>query len=99
MARAVMVPPGLVFAACWCDCIAVIPATTRIAGAGRMAVESLDRSERDLIQRRKLHEEVALRIEEMIHSGRYAVGAQLPSERELTERFGVGRPSVREALL
>lgn len=34
----------------------------------------------------------------MIHSGEYAPGDQLPSERALMERFGVGRPSVREAL-
>jgi DNA-binding FadR family transcriptional regulator len=55
--------------------------------------------EREVIQRRKLHEEVAARLEADIHAGRYAEGDQLPSERELTERYGVGRPAVREALL
>ena len=55
--------------------------------------------ERDVIQRRSLHEEVSARLEADIHTGRYAEGDQLPSERELMERYGVGRPAVREALL
>ena len=55
--------------------------------------------EREVIQRRKLHAEVAARIEADMHAGRYAEGDQLPSERELMERYGVGRPAVREALL
>jgi GntR family transcriptional repressor for pyruvate dehydrogenase complex len=50
------------------------------------------------IRRRKLYEEVASRIEAMIHDGRYLPGDQLPSERELMKQFGVGRPAVREAL-
>jgi GntR family transcriptional repressor for pyruvate dehydrogenase complex len=52
----------------------------------------------DTIRRRKLHEEVAARLEDMIARGHFQVGDQLPSERELMERFGVGRPSIREAL-
>src|SRR6476646_3875327 len=51
------------------------------------------------IRRRKLYEDVALRIEEMILEGRYAPGDQLPAERELMEEFGVGRSAVREAML
>ncbi|MFO1057145.1 MAG: transcriptional regulator NanR [Dongiaceae bacterium] len=51
------------------------------------------------IRRRKLYEEVALRIEEMIREGRYAPGDQLPAERELMEELGVGRSAVREAML
>jgi DNA-binding FadR family transcriptional regulator len=35
----------------------------------------------------------------MILSGELPVGDALPSERELMERFQVGRPAVREALL
>ena len=51
-----------------------------------------------LIRRRKLYEEVADRIEDMIRSGRFRPGDSLPSERELSEMFGVGRNAVREAL-
>lgn len=50
------------------------------------------------IRRRKLSEEVALRLEEMIQHGGYQPGDQLPSERDLMRQFGVGRPAVREAL-
>ncbi len=53
----------------------------------------------DLIQRRKLYQEVADRLQAMILAGDVRVGDTLPSERELMERFGVGRPAVREALL
>src|SRR5262249_48400093 len=50
------------------------------------------------IRRRKLSEEVALRLEAMIREGGYEPGDQLPSERDLMKQFGVGRPAVREAL-
>ena len=52
----------------------------------------------DTIRRRKLYEELAERLERMILDGQFAAGDPLPSERELMERFGVGRPSVRQAL-
>ena len=52
-----------------------------------------------VVRRRKIHEAVASQIEEAILSGIYAEGDQLPPERVLMERFGVGRPAVREALL
>ena len=54
--------------------------------------------QREAIPKRRLSDEVKARLEKMIHSGEYAPGDHLPSERELMERFGVGRPSVREAL-
>lgn len=54
---------------------------------------------RPMIRRHKLYEEVALRIEEMIRTGRYAPGDQLPSEKEIMEELGVGRSTVREAML
>jgi DNA-binding FadR family transcriptional regulator len=41
---------------------------------------------------------VADRIEDMIRNGRFRTGESLPSERELSEMFGVGRNAVREAL-
>ena len=53
----------------------------------------------EVIQRRKLFHEVAERLQETILSGGLQVGEALPSERELMERYGVGRPAIREALL
>ena len=53
----------------------------------------------EVIQRRRLYQEIADRLERLILSGELRVGDPLPSERALMERFGVGRPAVREALL
>lgn len=50
------------------------------------------------IRRRKLSEEVAERIEALIAGGTYPRGTLLPPERELMQLFGIGRPSIREAL-
>lgn len=50
------------------------------------------------IQRRKLYQEVLDRLMQRIRAGDIPPGAQLPSERELMEAYGVGRPAVREAL-
>lgn len=50
------------------------------------------------IQRRKLYQEVMDRLLDMIREEGFVAGDQLPSERELMERYGVGRPAVREAL-
>jgi DNA-binding FadR family transcriptional regulator len=50
------------------------------------------------IQRRKLYQEVLERLRERIRGGEIPPGAQLPSERDLMEFYGVGRPAVREAL-
>lgn len=41
---------------------------------------------------------VAARLRNAILSGEYAVGARLPTEAVLTERFGVSRTVVREAI-
>lgn len=51
-----------------------------------------------LAVRKKLSDEVRLKLEEMIRDEIYPLGATLPSERDLMELFGVGRPSIREAL-
>jgi DNA-binding FadR family transcriptional regulator len=52
----------------------------------------------DAIVRRKLSDEVFDRLKAMIVTGERAPGETLPSERELMERFGVGRPAIREAM-
>jgi GntR family transcriptional repressor for pyruvate dehydrogenase complex len=38
------------------------------------------------------------KIKELISSGEFTAGARLPTERELTQRFGVSRSSLREAV-
>jgi GntR family transcriptional repressor for pyruvate dehydrogenase complex len=50
------------------------------------------------IARRKTYELVAERLVGMIGEGALRPGDTLATERELTERFAVGRSSVREAL-
>src|SRR3546814_8131583 len=51
-----------------------------------------------IIPRRKLSHEVLERLVERIRRGEFAPGEQRPSERELMELYGVGRPAIREAL-
>lgn len=41
----------------------------------------------------------ARRLQEMIRSGELTPGEKIPSQRVLSERLGVSRPSLREALL
>ncbi|MFN0106675.1 MAG: transcriptional regulator NanR [Bryobacteraceae bacterium] len=50
------------------------------------------------IVRRKLADEVRDRLLALIRSGELNPGDRLPSERDLMERFAVGRPAIREAL-
>lgn len=51
-----------------------------------------------LVGRRKRAHDVAEQLEAMIGTGEFEIGSQLPSEKDLMTRFGVGRPAVREAL-
>ena len=53
----------------------------------------------DAIPRRKLYQEVLDRLVTAISSAEFPPGSQLPSERELMLRYGVGRPAIREAML
>jgi DNA-binding FadR family transcriptional regulator len=50
------------------------------------------------IQRRKLAREVLDRLLARIRAGEWPADAHLPSERQLMQAFGVGRPAIREAL-
>lgn len=52
----------------------------------------------EIIQRRKLSAEVRERLLALIRNGELRAGDRLPSERELMNRYGVGRPAVREAM-
>jgi DNA-binding FadR family transcriptional regulator len=51
------------------------------------------------VQKKKLYESVLDRLIEAIASNEFPPGSQMPSERELMTRIGVGRPSIREAML
>ena len=53
---------------------------------------------RETIARRKLSDEVFDRLKRLIVEGEMKPGGPMPSERELMERFGVGRPAIREAM-
>ena len=50
-------------------------------------------------KRMRLSDQLYGQIFEQIVSGKLNVGDQLPSENDISERFGVSRPVVREALL
>jgi DNA-binding FadR family transcriptional regulator len=50
------------------------------------------------LERRPVYEQVADRLREAILSGELPAGSALPTEKELAERYGVGRTTIREAL-
>ncbi|WP_343081870.1 FCD domain-containing protein [Ostreiculturibacter nitratireducens] len=50
------------------------------------------------VESEKLSQAVVRQIEQLILQGILRPGERLPSERELSERFGVSRPSLREAV-
>src|SRR6202167_3934499 len=51
-----------------------------------------------LVRTSRLYEQIVMQIEESILKGTLKAGDQLPSERELAQRFGVSRTAVREAV-
>jgi GntR family transcriptional repressor for pyruvate dehydrogenase complex len=50
------------------------------------------------IIRSSISKQIAEQLREAIVSGRFKIGDRLPTEDELAQRYGVSRPSVREAL-
>lgn len=52
-----------------------------------------------IIEPRRLYAQIADQIRSLIAAGEYPPGSHLPAERELAKRFGVSRPSLREALI
>lgn len=48
---------------------------------------------------KRLYRNVLDKIRKSIDSGEFPVGGRLPPERELAERFGVSRPTIREAII
>jgi GntR family transcriptional repressor for pyruvate dehydrogenase complex len=51
------------------------------------------------VETRRLYLQIADQIRSLIAAGEFTPGSQLPAERELARRFGVSRPSLREALI
>src|SRR5829696_7479645 len=52
----------------------------------------------DKVRRVRSFDDVVRQLREAIYSGRIRPGQRLPGERQLCEEFGVGRPTLREAL-
>jgi GntR family transcriptional regulator, transcriptional repressor for pyruvate dehydrogenase complex len=48
---------------------------------------------------RRLYQQIADQIKELVSNGSFQVGDRLPAERELAVLLGVSRPSLREALI
>lgn len=51
------------------------------------------------IEPRRLYRQIADQLRGLIESGECAVGSRLPPERDLAQRLGVSRASVREAVI
>ncbi len=47
----------------------------------------------------RLYQKVVDALAASIRSGEFAPGGKLPGERELADRFGVSRPTIREAMI
>ncbi|MFS2157392.1 GntR family transcriptional regulator [Pseudomonas sp. Pseusp122] len=52
----------------------------------------------DQVRQRRLSDDIVEQLERMILEGTLKSGGRLPAERALAERFGVSRPSLREAI-
>lgn len=48
---------------------------------------------------RRLYQQIADQIRVLIGEGEFQAGSRLPAERELAQKLGVSRPSLREALI
>lgn len=53
----------------------------------------------ETLQTPRLYQQIAGRIAQMIAEGELAPGDRLPGEHDLARRFGVSRPSIREAMI
>lgn len=53
----------------------------------------------EVVESPRLYRQIADQLRGLIERREYPVGSRLPPERELAEKLGVSRPSVREALI
>lgn len=53
----------------------------------------------EVINNRRLYQQIADQLRLMIEQGEYSPGSYLPAERQLSQQFGVSRTSLREALI
>ena len=51
------------------------------------------------VEPRRLYQQIADQIRELIQRGGFEAGTRLPPERDLSQQLGVSRPSLREALI
>lgn len=51
------------------------------------------------VETRRLYQQIADQIRDLIDRGGFEPGARLPPERDLAQQLGVSRPSLREALI
>ncbi|GMA15269.1 FadR family transcriptional regulator (plasmid) [Deinococcus metallilatus] len=51
------------------------------------------------VESRRLYTQIAEQITRLVQEGEFRAGQQLPSERDLSQLFGVSRPTIREALI
>jgi GntR family transcriptional repressor for pyruvate dehydrogenase complex len=51
------------------------------------------------VEPRRLYQQIADQIRELVQQGGFDVGTRLPPERDLAQQLGVSRPSLREALI
>ncbi len=52
-----------------------------------------------MLNKKRLYVAVFNKISALIKSGEFPANSRLPAERELAERFGVSRPTIREAII
>ena len=51
------------------------------------------------VETRRLYQQIADQIRDLIDRGGFESGTRLPPERDLAVQLGVSRPSLREALI
>lgn len=66
---------------------------------GHLATQPEDPLPFQMVSTQRLYRQIADQIAELIRNGEFRPGDRLPSERDLSQKLGVSRASVREAFL